>query len=70
VELELEMIRDFQSILHYYRFPASINKNTKNRYNDIFLFLSQKIVHLSYEIWIDKKRCEELINIFDKLKNT
>jgi len=68
--VELEMIRDFQSILHHYRVPASINKNTKNRYNDIFLFLSQKIVHLSYEIWIDKKRCEELITIVNTLKST
>jgi hypothetical protein len=67
-KVEFEFINDLKLSLHDYSIAQIYPlKETKNQYNEIYLVLSHILSYVSYALYIDRKRCNELIDIFDKL---
>ncbi len=67
-KVEFEFINDLSlSLVDYSISQIYPLKNTKNQYNEIYLVLSHILSYVSYALYIDRKRCNELIDIFAKL---
>jgi hypothetical protein len=68
-KVEFEFIMDLQQSLRDYSIEADLCKlrNYPNQYNEIYMFLSHILTYVSYMLYIDKKRCCELIDIFNTL---
>jgi hypothetical protein len=67
-KVEFEQIND----LYYSLRSFSISdiypfKESPNQYNEIYLFLSHLLSYVHYILHIDRKRCNELVEIFSKL---
>jgi hypothetical protein len=67
-KVEFEFINDLRSFLVQYSiseiYPV---KETPNHFNEIYLKLSEILCVAPYILYMDKKRCNELITIFEKL---
>ena len=67
-KVEYEFIKDLQSSLCDFSirdiYPL---REGPNQYNEIYLFLSKLLSHISYILYIDRKRCNELVEIFNRL---
>ena len=68
-KVEFEFIQDLCLSLSDYSFE-DINKldaNSDNYFNEIYLIVSYLLSYISYILYMDKKRCNELIEIFSRL---
>jgi len=63
-KVEFELIQDFQRIFEEYKIPYNALGEGGNRYNEIFLFLTNILPKLSYMLAADLQRCKELTDIF------
>lgn len=67
-KVEFEFIGDLQNSLYDYSIDSIYPfKESPNQFNEIYLAISHILSYISYMMYIDRKRCNELIEIFDKL---
>jgi hypothetical protein len=67
-KVEFEFIRDLRFALFDYSIEDIYPfKESANQFNEIYLLLSHILSYISYALYIDKKRCLELVDIFDRL---
>lgn len=67
-KVEFEFIRDLRYALDEYSLDSIYPfKESPNQFNEIYLAISHILSYISYMVYIDRKRCNELIEIFDKL---
>jgi hypothetical protein len=64
-KVEFELLNDFRRALDIYKLPRF--RDGENKTNEIFLSSYHLLTFLPYILYIDKKRCNELISIFASL---
>jgi hypothetical protein len=64
-KVEFELLNDFRRALDIYELPRF--RDGENKTNEIFLSFYHLLTFLPYILYIDKKRCNELISIFATL---
>jgi hypothetical protein len=67
-KVEFEFIDDLRNSLNDFSISSIYPiREGPNQYNEIYLFLSHLLTYVSYILHIDRKRCNELVEIFSKL---
>jgi hypothetical protein len=68
-KVEFEFIQDLSLAKSEYSFKdiCKLDANSDNYFNEIYLAVSHVLRYMPYILYMDKKRCNELIDIFSRL---
>lgn len=66
-KVEFERVKELHSSINDYSISFNFELNYSNKNNEIYVFLSTLLYYLPYILYMDKKYCLELLDIYNKL---